>query len=89
MTREEVERRVLALLSGYVREGVEPRAETDILADTGMESVAVMDFVLEIEEAFDITIPLDRLTDVRTAGDIVAEVHGLVGDGAPQHAARQ
>lgn len=81
MTPEAIEDRVLTLLAGHVRNGVAPDGSTDIMADTGMDSVAVMDFVLDLEEAFDITIPLDRLSDVRSVADIVREVRGILARG--------
>jgi acyl carrier protein len=77
-----IEERVLTLLAPHVRNGIEPRPETDIVADAGMDSVAVMDFVLDLEESFDVTIPLDRLSDVRTVRDVVREVRAIVGESA-------
>ena len=82
MSDDALQDRVLALLGGHVRNGIEPRPDTDIVADAGMDSVAVMDFVLDLEEAFDVTIPLDRLSDVRTVRDVVREVRAIVGESA-------
>jgi acyl carrier protein len=82
MSADELEKRVLALLAPHVRNGIQPRPDTDIVADAGMDSVAVMDFVLDLEEGFDVTIPLDRLSDVRTVSDVVREVRAVVGENA-------
>lgn len=82
MSGDDVEQRVLSLLVPHLRNGIEPRPDTDIMADAGMDSVAVMDFVLDLEEDFDITIPLDRLSGVRTVGDVVREVQGIVAESA-------
>ena len=82
MSGDDVEQRVLSLLIPHLRNGIEPRPETEIMADAGMDSVAVMDFVLDLEEDFDITIPLDRLSGVRTVGDVVREVQGIVAESA-------
>jgi acyl carrier protein len=82
MTAEPIEARVLELVAVHARNPVQPRLETDIVADAGMDSVAVMDFVLDLEESFDITIPLDRLTDIRTVADVVAEVRAIVRENA-------
>jgi len=83
MSATETEGRVLGLLEGHLRTGIRPTPETDIVADTGMDSVAVMDFVLDLEEAFDITIPIDRLNDVRTVSDVVAAVERIIKESAP------
>jgi acyl carrier protein len=82
MSADDLERRVIALLARHVRNGIQPRPDTDIVADAGMDSVAVMDFVLDLEEGFDVTIPLDRLSDVRTVSDVVREVRAVVGENA-------
>jgi acyl carrier protein len=47
-----------------------------------MDSVAVMDFVLDLEEAFDITIPLDRLSDVRTVSDVARQIQEISAESA-------
>lgn len=73
----EVERRVLALLRGRVKVGRELTSTSGIIADTGLDSVSVMDFVLELEDEFDISIPLDRLSEVRTVGDLTDAVRSL------------
>lgn len=78
MTGAEIERDVLEVLARHVRNGHVPGPETLIMADTAMDSVAVMDFVLDLEEALDITIPLDRLAEARTVADVAREVAGLM-----------
>lgn len=54
--------------------------QTNIINDLGLDSVAVMDFVMEIEDRFDISVPLDRIAEVETIGDLVSTVRSLKGD---------
>ena len=82
MTEDPIQARVIELVAQHSRRDIEPRPETDIVSDAGMDSVAVMDFVLDLEESFDITIPLDRLTDIRTVADVVREVRSIVSASA-------
>jgi acyl carrier protein len=89
MTEDPIEDRVLALLATHARNGIEPRPDTDIVADAGMDSVAVMDFVLDLEEAFDITIPLDRLSDVRTVSDVARQIREIIARSARQSRTEQ
>lgn len=56
---------------------VELSDQTNIINDLGLDSVAVMDFVMEIEDRLDISVPLDQIAEVETIGDLVATVHGL------------
>ncbi|MBU6398014.1 MAG: acyl carrier protein [Rhodospirillales bacterium] len=51
--------------------------ETHIIEDLGLDSVAVMDFVMEIEDKLDISVPLDKIAEVETLGDLVATVQRL------------
>lgn len=43
---------------------------TDITTDLHMDSMAVMEMIFDLEESFNITIPLNELEDVRTIGQI-------------------
>ena len=72
-----IEEDVIGLLRAHIGEDVEILPETKIIGDTKMDSVAVMDFVLELEDHFDITIPLNRLADVTTVRDLLAAVREL------------
>ena len=51
------------------KQGIEIGPETDFNADLNVDSVAVMDFVLTVEDEYDISIPMNMLTEVRTVGD--------------------
>ncbi|MDE3114213.1 MAG: acyl carrier protein [Pseudomonadota bacterium] len=58
---------------------VELTDQTNIVNDLGLDSVAVMDFVMEIEDRLDISVPLDRIAEVETIGDLIATVSDLKG----------
>jgi acyl carrier protein len=51
--------------------------QTDIVEDLGMDSLAVMNFVMAIEDFYDISIPLDRIAQIQTVGDLIEAVEGL------------
>ena len=50
---------------------------TDIVEDLGMDSLAVMNFVMAIEDYYDISIPLDRIAQIQTVGDLISAVEAL------------
>ena len=56
---------------------IELSDQTNIVNDLGLDSVAVMDFVMEIEDRLDVSVPLDRIAEVETIGDLVSTVRGL------------
>ncbi len=52
-------------------------ANSDIARDLDIDSLALMNIVMELEDSFDVSIPLDRLAQVRTAGDLAALIRHL------------
>ena len=48
--------------------------DTDISSDLNIDSVAVMDFVMEVEDHFDIEIPLNVVSETRSIGDLASVV---------------
>jgi len=44
--------------------------DTDIARDLAVDSLALMNIVMELEDRFDLSIPLDRLATVQTVGDL-------------------
>ena len=56
---------------------VEVDRRTDIARDLDVDSLALMNIVMELEDAFDVSIPLDRLAQVQTAGDLASLITEL------------
>ena len=52
-------------------------ADSDIARDLDIDSLALMNIVMELEDTFDVSIPLDRLAHVRTVGELGALIHHL------------
>ncbi len=61
-------------LTDLNRKQVELTATTDLVADLGLSSLEVMEFIEKIEDHFDISIPLNILPDVNTIGELAAKV---------------
>ncbi len=71
---DEVLTTTVSIVSRLVKADFELSADTELLADVGMTSLQVMELVLEIEEEFDISFPLNRLPDIRTIRDLAQEI---------------
>ena len=82
MEPRDVERQILELLSDKVEGDRQLTADSTIAADAGLDSVTVMDVVLELEDMFDVTVPLDRLADVKTIAQLAAVVTELKAEDA-------
>lgn len=46
--------------------------DTSILRDLSLDSVAVMDLIMTLETRFDTVIPMNRMTEIETVGDLVS-----------------
>lgn len=79
---DDITTQVIDVLAGMVQSGTPISGRTRIARDLGLDSVAIMDFVMELEERFDILIPLDQIADVETIRDLCQAVDALVRDAA-------
>jgi acyl carrier protein len=70
--------RICKLLAPFNTNGTALSAATDISADLNIDSVTVMDFVMEVEDHFDIEIPLNVLSETRTVEDLARVVEARV-----------
>lgn len=53
-------------------------SETRINSELSIDSVEVLDIVMELEDRFNITIPISALADVETMGDLTKVVTARV-----------
>ena len=81
-TKDQVGSDIIRLLGEKIEGDLTLTPETNIVADTGLDSVSVMDFVFELEDEFGITVPLDRISDVKTVGQLTDAVYGLIEEAA-------
>ena len=69
------------LLQPFNTAGVALQPTTDISSDLNIDSVSVMDFVMEVEDHFDIEIPLNVLSETRTVADLAKVVEARTKKG--------
>ncbi len=72
-----IEAQIVELLARRVPAGVNLSAETQIVGGLGLDSVAILDFIMDIEDRFDISIPLDRIAEVQTLGELSRAIEAL------------
>jgi acyl carrier protein len=70
-TADQVQEEVVKLLQPFNPKGIELTLDTDLSADLFMDSVAAMNLVMEIEDRFEIDIPISLLPDVNTLQDLL------------------
>jgi acyl carrier protein len=71
------ERDTIEILKRLSRRPIEPAPDKELMADLGFDSLQILEFVGELEDHFNIAVPLNSLTHIRTVGQIVAEVRTL------------
>lgn len=66
--------KILSIVSRLAQGGRSIDEDTVLQVDVGLTSLQVMELVLEVEEEFDISFPLNRLPDIRTAKDLAEAI---------------
>jgi acyl carrier protein len=73
-----VEEGVIEVLKNVSRRPIEPTLASDLVADLGFDSLQVLEVIAELEDRFDVSIPLNDVPATRTVGQVVAQVASLV-----------
>lgn len=66
-------------LTSFTQGRVEIGEDTDLVADLGLDSLQIMNFLLLIEDHYDISIPVSILSDVKTVKDLAVQIEKLTG----------
>jgi acyl carrier protein len=80
----DIEAGVIEALKRVSRRPVEPSLASDLVADLGLDSLEVLELVAELENRFDITVPVEDVPSVRTVAQVIAHVARLVGERSPR-----
>jgi acyl carrier protein len=73
-----IEDSVLDVLKNVSRRPIEPSLASDLVADLGFDSLQILEVIAELEDRFDISIPLNDVPSTRTVAQVVAQVARLV-----------
>jgi acyl carrier protein len=74
----QIEAEVIAALKTLSSRPIEPTLASDLIVDLGFDSVRVLEVIAELEDRFDVSIPLNDLPLTRTVAQVVALVTALV-----------
>jgi len=73
-----IEEGVIEVLKNVSRRPIEPTLDSDLVADLGFDSLQVLEVIAELEDRFDISIPLNDVPSTRTVAQVVGEVIRIV-----------
>ncbi|HEC01671.1 MAG TPA: acyl carrier protein [Sphingomonadales bacterium] len=77
---DEIFERICTLLKPFNKKDIAIGKDTTFSIDLELDSLTVMDMLSEIEDEFDITIPLNMLPDLETVGQFTDAVHKLLSE---------
>ena len=84
----EVQKTIRGLLASYLESSGHPELEkhgeisgsTDLVSDFTLDSFQVMEFLMEMEESFDIMIDMNNLSNTHTVNELAKVVDSLLED---------
>ena len=74
-----IEEGVIDVLRKVSRRPIDPVLENDLVKDLGFDSLQVLEVIAELEDRFDISIPLNDVPTTRSVAQVVAQVAHLLG----------
>ncbi len=52
--------------------------DSDLVNELGLSSLQVMELIEQVEDRFDVSIPLNALPEIRTAGDLAQQLARMI-----------
>jgi len=72
---------ILQILRHHLRNFCAPDAEitpqTNLIDQLAIDSVKLLNLIMEIEDEFDISVPLNALADVQTVHELASLIHQI------------
>ena len=78
---QEVFGKIKELLAPYNPKGRDITLNSGIMSDLEVDSTAVFDLIMGLEDHYDISIPMEMVSDIKTVGELVAAVRQLLAEG--------
>jgi acyl carrier protein len=79
MNRTDILARLYELIGPYNRKGIPLSEGTRFADDLELDSLTVMDLVANMEDEWDINIPLNILPDLETIAHVADAIHKMKG----------
>jgi len=72
--------KICKMLEQYNPSSMTLTTDIDITGDLQIDSVAVLDLIMEVEDEYGISFPMNLLSEIRTVGDLVQAIHKQAGE---------
>ena len=70
--------RIFNILQPFLKPGQALNEDSELVSELGLTSLQVMMMIEQIEDDFDITVPLNILPDIRTIRDLAVQLEKLL-----------
>lgn len=77
---DEILESVMELIRPLAPAGRSVDEDTDLVTDLEFDSLKVMSLVEQVEDRFDVSVPLNILPDIRTVGDFTVQLQHILGN---------
>lgn len=77
---DEIFEQICELIKPFNKKNITLTQDTVFSVDLELDSLTVMDLLSEIEDEFDITVPLNLLPDLETVGQFTKAVQKLLSE---------
>ena len=78
MNQAEIEAQLIELIETLMEKPMPLSPETDLVQEVGLPSLKVMELIVEVEDTYDISYPLNQLQEVRTVKELADSVRRLI-----------
>ncbi len=75
---EVIFQQVVVLLNQHAPQPGSIDEDTELINDLGFDSLKVMEMLNDVEDAFDITYPLNSLSNLRTVKDFTMQIQNII-----------
>ena len=77
MDKNVVVEKLIKLLEGSLGKSLVLSKDSTLLGDAGLESIQVIEYLCEVEDAFDVVVDEESLSRVSTFGDLASVVERI------------
>ena len=77
---DEILESIIELIRPLAPAGRTVAAETDLVTDLEFDSLKVMSLIEQVEDRFDVSVPLNVLPDIRTVRDFTVQLQHILGN---------
>ena len=78
--KEQIFDKICELLIPYNPKKLAITRQSGIVTDLGVDSTAVFDLIMGLEDHYDISIPMEMVSDIKTVGELVNAVRQLISE---------